>query len=113
MHTVDTFGVDAQFNIVPPQWWLDANIVSLKRYAPGAGNTFGGAIRVSRQFHPWLVGMAQLDVNESFVSAHTVGTVTIGVTIGHWPRPADFSNPVNPLGTLIPRLHYEVYDRVR
>lgn len=112
MQVVDTFGVDAQFSILPPLWWLDANIASLKRYAPGASNTFGGAVRVSRQFQPWLVGMAQVDVNESFVSANTVGTVTIGITLGHRSRPTDFANPANPLGTLIPRVHYEVYDRV-
>jgi hypothetical protein len=113
MHTVDTVGLDAQVNLLPPLWWLDANIASLKRYAPGTANKVGGAIRVSREFQPWLVGLLQMDVNESFVGAHAVGTVTIGVTIGHWSRPADFSNPVNPLGALIPRIHYEIYDRVR
>jgi hypothetical protein len=113
MHTVDTVGLDVQVNLIPPMWWLDANIASLKRYAPGAANKVGGAIRVSRQFQTWLVGMLQTDLNESFVGAHTVGTLTIGVTIGHWSRPADFSNSVNPLGALIPRIHYEVYDRVR
>jgi hypothetical protein len=72
-----------------------------------------GALRVSRQFQPWLVGFGQVDVNESFISAHTVGAVTFGVSLGHWPRPSDFSNPVNPLGSLIPPVHYEVFDRVR
>jgi hypothetical protein len=90
MHTVDTVGLDAQINLLPPLWRLDANIASLKRYAPGATNEVGGAIRVSREFQPWLVGMLQLDVNESFVGAHTVGTVTIGVSI----RRADPADPL-------------------
>ena len=28
-------------------------------------------------------------------------------------KPSDWSNPVNPLGTLVPRVHYEVFDRIR
>ncbi len=112
-HTVDALGGTVQFALVPGVWWLDANGALLHRYTPGAGNTGGAAVRVSRQVFPWLVGMAQLDVNESFIGANTVGTITFGVTIGRWPKPQDFSNPVNPLGTLLPRLHYEVFDRVR
>jgi hypothetical protein len=99
--------------LVPGHWWLDANLAFLNRHAPGVSNTAGAAVRVSRQLLPWLVGMAQLDVNESFVSANTVGTITVGVTIGRWPKPQDFSNPANPLGSLVPRIHYEVFDRVR
>ena len=75
----------------------------LNRHAPGAGNTAGAAVRVSRQILPWLVGMAQFDINESFVGPERGRYVTVGVTIGRWPKPADWSNPVNPLGTLVPR----------
>jgi photosystem II stability/assembly factor-like uncharacterized protein len=112
-HTVDSLGGDVQLNLVPGSWWLDANAAFLNRHAPGVSNTAGAAVRVSNQALPWLVAFAQLDINESFISAHTVGTVTVGVTIGRWPKPQDWSNPVNPLGTLIPRIHYEVFDRVR
>ena len=113
LHTVDTIGGDVQFALVPSLWWLDANAAFLNRHAAAASNTAGAAVRVSRQIFPWLVGLAQVDINESFVGAHTVGTVTIGITIGRWPKPDDFSNPVNPLGALVPRAHYEIYDRVR
>jgi hypothetical protein len=113
MHTVDSVGGTVQVDLVPTLWWLDANLAFLNRHAPGAGNTAGAAIRVSRQFLPWLVGMAQLDLNESFVGPNTVGTVTVGVTIGRWQKPLDFSNPVNPLGSLVPRIHYEVFERIR
>lgn len=113
IHTVDTFGGTVQLNLVPGVWWLDGHAEFLNRQAPGAGNTGGGAVRVSRQIFPWLVGMAQFDVNESFVGANTVGTFTVGLRIGRWPKPADWSNPVNPLGSFVPRLHYEVFQRVR
>jgi len=112
-HTVDTLGGDVQVDLVPASWWLDANAAFLNRHAPGVSNTAGGAVRVSNQVFPWLVAFAQVDVNESFISSNAVGTVTVGVTIGRWPKPQDWSNPVNPLGTLIPRLRYEVFDRVR
>ncbi|MBP7776336.1 MAG: choice-of-anchor D domain-containing protein [Acidobacteria bacterium] len=113
MHSVDTLGANVQLDLVPGTWWLDANLALLNRHAPGVSNTAGAAVRVSRQFAPWLVGMLQADVNESFVGSNTVGTVTIGLRIGRWPSPADWSNPVNPLGTLVPRVHYEVFPRVR
>jgi hypothetical protein len=112
-HTVDSLGGTVQFALVPGVWWLDANAAFLHRYTPGAGTTGGAAVRVSRQLQPWLVGMAQLDLNESFIGANTVGTFTVGVTIGRWQKPQDYSNPVNPLGSLLPRIHYEVFDRVR
>lgn len=112
IHSVDTLGAHAQLNLVPSTWWLDANLALLNRHAPGVSNTAGGGLRLSRQLAPWLVGMLQVDVNESFVNTGAVGTVTIGLRIGRWPSPADWSNPVNPLGTLLPRVHYEVFSRV-
>jgi hypothetical protein len=113
MHTVDAVGGTVQLSLVPNLWWLDANGAFLNRHAPGASNTAGAAVRVSRQLLPWLVGHVSLDVNESFVGSSAVGTVTAGLTIGLRPKPQDLSNPVNPLGTLVPRIHYEVFDRVR
>jgi len=113
IHTVDSVGGNVQVSLVPGVWWLDANAAFLNRHAPGVGNTAGMAVRVSRQVFPWLVGMAQFDVNESYVSSNVVGTFTVGVRIGRWPTPADWSNPVNPLGSLVPRIHYEVFQRVR
>jgi len=112
IHSVDTLGANLQLDLVPGTWWLDANVALLNRHAPGVSNTAGGAARVSRQLAPWLVGWLQVDVNESFVGSN-VGTVTVGLRIGAWPSPADWSNPVNPLGTLVPRVHYEVFPRVR
>jgi hypothetical protein len=35
--------------------------------------------------------------------------VTFGVTLGRRSRPPDYSNPINPLGMTIPRVHYEVF----
>ena len=80
----------------------------------GDGNTAGGGVRVSRLLFPGVVATAQFDVNESFVGPHTVGTVTFGVTLGRWSRPSDYSNPVNPLGTYVPKVRCtEIFDRVR
>ena len=70
-------------------------------------------MKYSQLLLPWLAGTVRLDVNESYLGAHTVGTLTFGVTIGRWSRPQDYSNPVNPLGTELPRLHYELFQRVR
>jgi hypothetical protein len=112
LHTIDQFGGRVQFPVLPPSW-IDANVVYLHRYTPGLSDTAGAAIRYSHQLLPGVAAMVQLDINESFVGANMVGTVTFGVTLGRKSRPPDYSNPVNPLGLEIPRVHYEVFDRVR
>jgi hypothetical protein len=111
-HTVDQFGGSVQGEVIPNNW-VDANLVWLHRHAPGVGDTVGAAVRFSRLLAPGIVGVAQLDVNESYLGANTVGTITFGVTLGRWSRPSDYANPVNPLGTWIPRVHYELFQRVR
>ena len=112
LHTVDQLGGAFQTEIVPSTW-LDANLVYLHRHAPGVSDTAGGALQLSRLLLPWLTGSLRLDVNESFIGGNTVGTVTVGVTIGRWSRPVDYANPVNPLGATLPRLHYELFTRTR
>jgi hypothetical protein len=68
---------------------------------------------VSRLVLPGIAVTAQLDVNESFIGPNAIGTFTIGVTLGHWSRPSDYSNPQTPLGVEVPRLRYEAFTRVR
>jgi hypothetical protein len=81
---------------------------------PSIGDTAGGAVRLSALIFSNVAVTAQFDVNESFVTPlHTTGTFTIGVTLGRWSRPTDYSNPLTPLGTYVPRVHYERFGRVR
>ena len=78
LHTVDQLGGALQVGILPLTW-VDANLAFLNRHAPGASNTAGGAVRVSRLIVPGITLTAQLDVNESFIGPNAVGTFTIGV----------------------------------
>ena len=112
LHTVDQLGGAFQVGVLP-SIWIDGNLAFLNRHAPGASNTAGGAVRVSTLLAPGLTLTAQLDVNESFIGSSAVGTFTIGVTLGRWSRPADYSNPQTPLGIDVPRLRYETFNRVR
>lgn len=112
LHVVDQIGGYVQRQIFP-LWWLDAHGEFLNRHAPGVSNSAGLAVRASRLLLPGIVGTVQFDVNESFLGPHPVGTITAGLTFGRWSRPSDYGNPVNPLGTIGPTLHYEVFDRVR
>jgi hypothetical protein len=112
VHVVDQVGGSVQRQI-GPTWWLDANAMFLNRHAPGVSNTAGAAVRASRILLPGIVGSVQFDVNESYLGAHPVGTITVGLTLGRWSRPQDYGNPVNPLGTILPTLHYERFERVR
>jgi hypothetical protein len=112
LHTVDQLGGAFQVGVLPSTW-IDGNLAFLNRHAPGAGNTIGGGVRVSRLVLPGIAVTAQLDVNESFIGPNAIGTFTIGVTLGHWSRPSDYSNPQTPLGVEVPRLRYEAFTRVR
>jgi hypothetical protein len=112
IHTVDQLGGTLQVPIVA-NIWVDGHLEFLRRHAPGASNTWGGAVRLSAIVLTNVAVTAQLDVNESLVGTNNVGTFTLGVTIGRWSRPTDYSNPANPLGTMMPRLHYERFQRVR
>jgi hypothetical protein len=112
VQVVDQVGGSVQRQLTPT-WWLDANAMFLNRHAPGVSNTAGAAVRASRSLLPGIVASVQFDVNESYLGAHPVGTVTVGLTFGRWSRPQDYANPVNPLGTILPTLHYELFDRVR
>ncbi len=112
VHTIDQFGGALQLELIPNAW-LDANLAYLHRYAPGASDTVGGAVRLSALVFTNVALTAQFDLNESFVGPNAVGTLTFGVTLGRWSRPADYANPINPLGTLIPRVRYERFERIR
>ena len=112
VHTVDQLGGALQFELIPNAW-LDANLAYLHRYAPGASDTVGGALRLSALVFTNVALTAQFDLNESFVGPNPVGTFTFGVTLGRWSRPSDYANPINPLGSFIPRVRYERFERIR
>jgi hypothetical protein len=111
-HTVDQLGAAGQVGLAP-HIWVDGHIEWLHRHAPGVSDTAGGNLRVSALLLPDVAFTAQFDFNESLLVAHPVGRFTIGVTLGRWSKPADYSNPLTPLGTMLPRVHYELFDRVR
>jgi len=112
LHTVDQLGGAFQVGVLASTW-IDGNVAFLNRHAPGASNTAGGAVRVSRLVVPGITVTAQIDVNESFIGSNPIGTFTVGLTLGRWPRPSDYSNPQTPLGVDVPRLRYETFSRVR
>ena len=55
----------------------------------------------------------QVDLNESYLGHCNTGRVVFGVQFGRWSRPSDYRNLRNPLGTEIPRVHYETLQRTR
>lgn len=112
LHTIDQLGGAIQTELVP-NWWIDGNLAYLHRHAPGVGDTAGGAVRLTGLLLPNVAFTVGLDVNESFLGPNAVGTFTFGITLGRWSRPTDYSNPVNPLGTVLPRVRYEQFVRVR
>jgi hypothetical protein len=112
LHTVDQLGGSVQFEALPDVW-IDGHIEWLHTHAPGSSDKAGGAARLSALLFPNVALTAQFDVNESFLVNNNVGTFTVGITLGRWSRPQDYSNTVTPLGTMMPRVHYERFQRVR
>ena len=110
LHTIDQLGGNVQVPVLPDTW-VDGHLEWLHRHAPGFGDTAGAGARLTHLLIPGMALTMQFDVNESYLSTGTVGTLTFGVTLGRKSRPSDYSNPVNPLGTMVPRAHYEVFPR--
>jgi hypothetical protein len=107
-HPVDQIGGAVQFQVAPGAW-LDGNVAYLRRRTPGGAGAAGAGVRVSKQFLPGIVGTVRVAVNESLLGPKSSGSLTLGLTWGHWPKPADYSNRVNPLGTFVPKIRYEVF----
>ncbi len=112
LHTIDQLGGTVQVELMP-DLWIDGHIAYLHRHAPGVGDTAGGAARLSALLASNVAFTVRLDVNESFIGPNPVGTLTFGITLGRWSRPPDYSNPVNPLGVMLPRVRFEQFTRVR
>jgi hypothetical protein len=92
LHTVDSLGGSVQLDLVPALWWLDANAAFLNRHAPGASNTAGAAVRVEADFA--VAGRdGAVRRERELRRTERGGHVTVGLTIGRWPKPSDWSNP--------------------
>ena len=111
LRIVDQFGGSGQVQL-PHRTYLEGTLEWLHRYAPGLDDRPGAMLRLVHQWHQ--VGFTvEGDFNETFVGRHDSGRVVFGVQLGHWPRPSDMRNKRNPLGTEVPRVHYELLQRVR
>ena len=111
LKVVDQFGGSGQVQL-PHRTYLEGTLEWLHRYAPGLNDRPGAMVRLIHQWHE--VGfVVEADFNESYLGTHDSGRVVFGVQFGHWPRPRDLSDKRNPLGTEVPRLHYEVLQRLR
>ena len=109
---VDQFGGSGQVQL-PHRTYLEGNLVYLKRYAAGLDDRPGAMVRIVHQFKPEIGFTLEGDFNETFVGRHDSGRVVFGIQFGHWPRPRDRTDRRNPLGTGVPRVHFEVLQRQR
>lgn len=107
LRIVDQFGGSGQVQL-PHRTYFEGNLVYLKRHALGLDDRPGAMLRFVHQFRPEIGFTVEGDFNETFVGRHDSGRVVFGVQFGHWPRPRDLADRRNPLGTDIPRVHYEV-----
>ncbi|HEX2454757.1 MAG TPA: choice-of-anchor D domain-containing protein [Vicinamibacterales bacterium] len=111
LNIVDQFGGSAQVKL-PGNNYLEGNLEWLNRHSPVFGDTAGLMVRFVHQWQE-LGFTVEFDVNETLVGPTTNGRLVFGVQLGHWPRPSDLRNRRNPLGTDVPRLHYEILERPR
>lgn len=111
LRVVDQLGAAGQVQL-PYRTHLDGSVAWLHRHATGLPDRPGAMVRLVHQWRA-LGFLLEADFNETYIGRHDSGRVVFGVQLGRWPRPRDLDNRRNTLGTEVPRVHYEVLQRVR
>ena len=69
--------------------------------------------RYTHHFNPRFALFGEFTLNEVVLGPTNNGRVIVGFVFGRWTRPSDLSNKHTPLGTEVPRVHYDLAIRQR
>jgi hypothetical protein len=110
---VDTFGGGALVG-VGPNTEIDGHVMWLRRQRPTPlGDGVGVMARVTHHLSSRFAVFGELTLNETLLGPTNSGRVIGGFVFGRWTRPSDLANKHTPLGTEVPRLHFDLDVRQR
>lgn len=104
---VDQIGISGEVRIIG-RTYLEADAEYLRRHAPGLSDRAGFNVRIVHPLSGAIAITGEVGLNESYLGPSDSGRVVFGVQFGHFVRPRDFVDRRHPLGTTIPRVHYEL-----
>ena len=109
----DTLGAGVLFAIGPNDD-IEGSLAWLRRAKPTAlGDRAGVMARYTHHFNPRVALFGEFTLNEVVLGPTNNGRVIVGFVFGRWTRPSDLSNKHTPLGTEVPRVHYDLAIRQR
>ena len=108
-----TLGAGLQFG-VGPNTEIDGHVMWLRRERPTPLSDGVGAMgRVTHHTSNRFALFGEVTLNESYLGPTNSGRVVFGFIFGRWTRPSDLANKHTPLGTDVPRVHFDLQTRPR
>jgi hypothetical protein len=104
---VDQIGISGEVRIFGGTY-LEGDAEYLRRHASGLSDSGGFNLRIVHPLSAIIAVTGEVGLNESYLGPSDSGRVVFGVQLGHFVRPRDFIDKRHPLGTTIPRMHYEL-----
>ena len=108
LRIVDQFGASTSLGLWKDAY-LDANFGALFRR--GGDNRPGGMVRLVQPINSMWAFTMEAGVNEGYVGTTNSGRFAVGVQLGHWLRPKQYTQVKSPVPADIPRLRYELLTR--
>jgi hypothetical protein len=92
-----------------PNTEIDGHIMWLRRQRPTLlGDGVGVMARVTHHINSRIAIFGEFTLNETYFGPTNSGRVIGGFVFGRWTRPSDFTNKHTPLGTEVPRVHFDL-----
>jgi uncharacterized cupredoxin-like copper-binding protein len=107
---VDQLGVNALVGT-----WGDAfiqgNIGYLRRFDPGHTSAPGGSLKLTQPISEHVAFTAEAGLNETLVNATNSGRLVVGLEVGNYIHPKDYTTIKSPVPMDVPRIRYNILTR--
>ncbi len=105
---VDQIGGSTQVGLRGDSY-IEGNLGALFRR--GGSNRPGGMVRFVQPINPTWAFTVEAGLNETLIGNDHSGRIVVGIQLGNWMRPKEFTAVTHPVPVDIPRLRYEVLKR--
>jgi len=107
---VDQFGVNALVGT----WgnaFIQGNLGYLRRFDPGHNSAPGGSLKLTQPINEHVAFTAEAGLNETLVNAANSGRLVVGLEVGTYIHPKDYTTIKSPVPMDVPRVRYNILTR--
>jgi hypothetical protein len=107
---VDQFGVNALVGT----WgnaFIQGNLGYLRRFDPGHNSAPGGSLKLTQPINEHVAFTAEAGLNETLVNATNSGRLVVGLEVGNYIHPKDYTTIKSPVPMDVPRIRYNILTR--